>query len=944
MRHYILLFFFVSTLAWGQVTTDPAFPTADAPVTIIYDATKGTGGVKDVAQVYMHSGVILDSPTGTTWLNTVGNWGKADGIGAMTKDGTNPNIWRITLTPRTYFNIAAGTSIYRMGMVFREAGPCSSPLPNCKEGKSTSNQDIFVDLFSSGLQVNFTAPLDSFLLVEPNSTILVQATASKTGTLKLFNGTQLLTQVDNGTALGYGLVVGASGSGTVKIQAIAGSETKEDSFQFLIKTPTVTAAAPAGTKDGINYKSATSVVLQLYAPQKQIIYALGDFNNWTPSDAAQMKRTPDGNRYWIELTGLTSGQEYGFQYLIDGSIRTGDPYCDKVLDPQDKSIPVLNYPSPKAYPTGKTTGTVSVFQTNQQPYNWTVPTFQRPTADKLVIYEVLVRDFLGTKWYKHLGDTLSYLKRLGINTIELMPVQEFAGNDSWGYNPTYYFAPDKAYGTKNDLKAFIDKCHQNGIAVVVDMVFNHADYEFPYVKMYWDGTKPTATSPYFNPQATHPFSVFYDFNHESVATQALVDTINRYWLREYRIDGFRFDLSKGFTQKNTGNDVGAWSAKDDSRIALLKRMYDRIRAVDPSAYVILEHLGVNEEEKILAEYGMMLWGNMQPNYKEMALGYKETGFDYHRGANLSWTSYKQRGWTAPRAIPYMESHDEERLMYEQLQYGNVSGTYNTKDLVTALDRMKMATVLYFSIPGPKMIWQFGELGYDISINEKGRTAPKPPLWNYYQDANRKKLFKVYAEILKLRALQTVFHTDDFSLSVDNNVVKTIQLNSLNQKVFVVANTGVTKATETLTFQQGGTWYDYFTGTNVEVATDGTKSFPLEPGEFHIFTTQRLPLPEAGLVPTWGGVTGLEDEALNRATTIYPNPSTNLMQVTIQNDVRAKMHLKLTDLQGRVLQQVSATKVGHLWQYSWDMSSYAAGMYMLEITDGKGRITKRVLKQ
>src|SRR5690606_2322308 len=122
-----------------------------------------------------------------------------------------------------------------------------------------------------------------------------------------------------------------------------------------------------------------------------------------------------------------------------------------------------------------------------------------------------------------------------------------------------------------------------------------ADYEYPYVKMYWDGNQPAANSPFFNQQATHPFSVFFDFNHESEATKALVERVNRHWIEEYNIDGYRFDLSKGFTQKNSGDNVGAWSAYDASRVAIWKRIYNEIRSYDESAYVILEHFADNQE-------------------------------------------------------------------------------------------------------------------------------------------------------------------------------------------------------------------------------------------------------------------------------------------------------------------------------------------------------------
>lgn len=246
---------------------------------------------------------------------------------------------------------------------------------------------------------------------------------------------------------------------------------------------------------------------------------------------------------------------------------------------------------------------------------------------------MLVRDFVVDKRYVTVADSLPYLKKLGINALELMPIMEFTGNDSWGYNPIFYFAPDKAYGTKNDLKYLIDKCHENGIAVILDMVLNQADLENPYVKMYWDGTKPTATSPFFNVTATHPYSVFFDFNHESPHTQWLVDAVCQYWLTEYKMDGFRFDLSKGFTQINSGTNVDLWGKYDASRIKIWKRIFNQIRTYDSNAYVILEHFADNLEEKELGDYGMMLWANAKFDMTKIIQAYP---------TNYDWISYKMR--------------------------------------------------------------------------------------------------------------------------------------------------------------------------------------------------------------------------------------------------------------------------------------------------------------
>ena len=113
-------------------------------------------------------------------------------------------------------------------------------------------------------------------------------------------------------------------------------------------------------------------------------------------------------------------------------------------------------------------------------------------------------------------------------------------------------------------------------------------------------------------------------------------------------------------------------------------MADSIWSVEPNAYVILEHWADNSEEKILAEYGMMLWGNVTH-------GYQESGMGYVSGSNLSWGIYKQRNWSVPHLISYMESHDEERIMYKNITYGNSSSNHNAKNPITAPKRATVFT-------------------------------------------------------------------------------------------------------------------------------------------------------------------------------------------------------------------------------------------------------------
>lgn len=356
-----------------------------------------------------------------------------------------------------------------------------------------------------------------------------------------------------------------------------------------------------GITDGINYIDDNTVVVSLNAPFKDFVYVIGDFNDWMVDEQYFMKRDSIDAlhiHWWLEIDGLSDTEEYGFQYLVDGEIRVADPYSEKILDPwNDQYISSQVYPGLKPYPSGKTEQAVSTFETAESEYQWQTTGYVRPPKEELVIYELLIRDFIAAHDYNTLIDTLDYLVDLGINAIELMPVNEFEGNSSWGYNPSFHMALDKYYGNKNAFKSFIDTCHSRGIAVILDVVLNHAFGQSPLVRLYNSGDfgPPTTQNPWLNVDATHPFNVGYDFNHESLLTQEFVDRVNAYWLTEYKIDGYRFDLSKGFMQ--TGDFYGY----NASRIVLLKRMADQIWNVDPETYVILEHLGENTEEKELAE-------------------------------------------------------------------------------------------------------------------------------------------------------------------------------------------------------------------------------------------------------------------------------------------------------------------------------------------------------
>jgi len=875
----IAFLIFITVLAQegiAQVTSSPAFPTADQPVTITYDATQGATGLVGASRVFMHAGVILDSQSGTDWQHVIGTWGSPTSPGEMTSLGSNK--WSITITPRDYFAAAglqANVPVYRIGMVFREAGPCGGfggVSANCKEGKATGSQNIYVEIYQGGFDVGFIEPTQFPFFKNQGDVLEITGGSSQPSTLTLkINGVVKKTEL-NATALQYDHTVVESGIVTVELEGNNEVETKTKTFEYIVRSGTVLAPRPTGVKDGINYHADQSkVTLGLWAPTKtsltSSVYVVGDFTNWEINPAYQMKR--DGEHYWLEISGLIPKQEYAFQYLVDESLWIADPYSDKILDPNDQYIPAGTYPSLRQYPEEAIRNQdyfnrLSTFQTGQIPYDWQIENFQKPEKEELVIYELLIRDYFESsdRNYQNLIDTLSYLKRLGINAIELMPIMEFNGNESWGYNPAFMFAPDKYYGSKNKLKELVDHCHQNGIAVILDITLNHQDIPNSYLMMDYDfvNYKPTATNKWFNVDPKHPYNVFSDMNHESLYTQQYVDTVTHYWLNEFKVDGYRFDLTKGFTQNercggSTSNE-SCVGQRDDSRIAILKRMADAIWLHTPDAFIILEHFADNSEEKELAEYrsnegkGMMLWGNLNYSYAQNSMGISAS-------SDISWVFHGTRGWSTPHVVGYMESHDEERMMYRNLQFGSSSGSYSTRSLNTALERAKSAGAFFFTLPGPKMMWQFEELGYDISIEFNDRVGNKPVKWDYLNNPQRVKLFDTFSELIKLKDTHSVFKTSDVTIQGGTSLLKQIifrnqpynesPATSDEMNAVVIGNFEVTAKTIFVNFPHTGNWYHYFSGADTLNVSSSPVGILLQPGEFRLYTDVRLPIPQAELM-------------------------------------------------------------------------------------------------
>ena len=702
---------------------------------------------------------------------------------------------------------------------------------------------------------------------------------------------------------------------------------------------------PAGAEHGINYNEDGSVTLVFYEKDKNgkrydYCYLIGEFSGWERQDAYIMNRDEEAGCWWYTMTGVDADKEYMFQYYV-GNVggdkrRYADPYSEVVYEQYDKYVSSSTYPNMPKFPS-QTSGAVSAFQVNRPEYDWDVEDYQIADENDLVIYELLFRDFTATKDINGAMQKLDYLRSLGVNAIELMPIQEFSGADSWGYNPIAYFALEKAYGTREMYKEFIDECHKKGMAVIVDVVYNHVHEDHAMAGLYfdWSSFKPTANNPWFNVTAPHPFSVFHDWNHENQMVRDHIKKSLTYLIEEYKVDGFRFDLTKGFTNKQSTESSA--SNYDASRVAILKDYGSHIKNVDHNAVVILEHFA-DTENKDLAAAGMKVWRNMNHAFRSSVSGSMK-GVDF----SGLWT-----GSGAPFGtyVGFMESHDEERTCYgattavdnqsvkwgicgtftddwktdiamsadgdffvarsvefaandkfkirgngtwdDAYNYGASSAGYklplnkgygltvgsgsqnmavpaagkydiyfnpdaktiwlmeegkrpeaivveDIEPLERAMRRSACNAAFFLTVPGPKMIWQFGELGYDISIEEGGRTGRKPLHWEYYDVPARRELYDTYVDLLRFRKDNPEFFRQDaeFSWKVGstNHPGKVITCAAVGKRFTVVGNFGTGSQTISVDTKEDATWYNYFDRT--ETYSGQTFDITLNEGDFRV---------------------------------------------------------------------------------------------------------------
>lgn len=908
----------------------------------INEAAWGVNNNELYAWVWALNGANQDIPfTGN------GTWANSNAAQLMTYNA-GTDTYSFTYNP-SIFQFFNSNNVARVGFLIKARNGTGDK----------KSQDIVTTLNS--FELNLFSHLDGSSISLPsgsNITLRAQNTGGIANYVLTANGTPVScsnTNTSNFTCTFNNIQETTS----FVVSATLNGVTRTRSVTVLITPTTQNVAMPAGLVDGINYSSDhTKATLVLNAPFKDYVYVAGNFNNWAPNAQYLMRKDPASGKFWIEITGLTPEAWYAFQYWVGdetdrpvGSpalVKTADPFSTLVLSPFDdpEIIQLGVYPGLPVYNTiapGQERE-VSVIQTGNntfRSFQWSDATlnFQKPHFKDLVIYEALVRDFDATRTYQDLINRIDYFKNLNINAIQLMPVMEFEGNMSWGYNTSYHLAIDKRYGPPAKLKEFIDLCHQNGIAVILDVALNHVFGRSPLWRMWmfdanndgWaDDVYPRVPdeNPYINPVDMHSFSVGADLNHfrepDNLTNTYSIRTI-QHWINEYKIDGYRWDLTKGFTNAcppgpNQEACTGGYHA---DRVAKLKWYADAQWAADDTSYVIFEHLGgggSRDEEIEWANYrsgegkGIMFWNLQTDAYANLVKG--------NANSINNVTVFGDNN----RAIGYAESHDEERVVYKAMnEAGQTNGNLNK-----TLQRLSAQGAAHLLVPGPKMIWHFGALGWDLSLftcqngtvnnpNCKLDTKPQPQwVGNWLGNTNRRKVYDDWSKFNELKQNNAVFRNGTFSWNMLSggrrarlDVWTSTQPSANLSYVMVVTNFSDNNYDHS-GFPYTGTWVNLMDNTTFNVSNT-SQTISVEAGGFRVFGNQ-LPL------------STVSENALENVI-LFPNPANYEFYVT-----SALSQVEIYNMKGQL---VKTFKGNFEANQAYDISTLTGGVYLIKLQDQNG---------
>ncbi|MFK5633566.1 alpha-amylase family glycosyl hydrolase [Ornithinimicrobium sp. LYQ103] len=417
---------------------------------------------------------------------------------------------------------------------------------------------------------------------------------------------------------------------------------------------------------------------RVWAPHADAVRVVGDFNGW---DERAHLLEAEGNGNWsTDVEGAEHGQEYQFV------ITNGDHSFYRI--------------DPRAYATTNSVGNGILY--DHRRFDWEHEEFLTPAQHQLVIYETHIGSFMvsqdgGPGDLHDLVGRLDYLVGLGVNAIELMPLMEFAGDYSWGYNPAHIFAVEHTYGGPDALKTFVREAHKHGIAVLVDVVYNHFG---PSDLSLWqfDGWSEEGKGGiyFYNDWRSHtPWGdTRPDFGRQEVRDFILDNA--RMWLDHYHVDGLRLDMTPYMRHVDgfTGDIPEGW--------AMMRSIGQMVRSDYPGHLVIAEDLHNDAAVTSTTDGGAAMhaqWDNQFVHPVREALIHPS---DEHRSIPDVAKAVLHAYHNAFDRVIYIESHDEvangKARVTSEVRGDNPSGW-------DAQKRATLGAALVLTAPGMPMLFQ-----------------------------------------------------------------------------------------------------------------------------------------------------------------------------------------------------------------------------------------------
>lgn len=543
----------------------------------------------------------------------------------------------------------------------------------------------------------------------------------------------------------------------------------------------VTRALPGATDHGDG-----NVTFAIYAPRKKSIHVTGSFNNW---DRDPLEERDEG--FWVTVRELPRGKSE-YQFIIDDTILICDPYAQEIN-------PIAGQEQPRA-----------VIDVGRPIYQWKHEHWQRPSLRDLIIYEMHVGDFSPEGTFQGVIDRLDHLQDLAINCIEFMPLYESVPRAYWGYEPNYFLAVRKSFGSMEDLVRLVDEAHGRGIGIILDVVLNHTGHLHPFMKMY-----PWKESPWYgDPIGERNQFGLPTLDYTKPATNAFVRDIQAYWLRVFHIDGFRYDYLAG---------LGA--NKEGQGLPYLMRTAREIR---PEAYLFGEC--IPEDPELTKDSGLSgVWHTRSRLALDCLLRERDEApykWDDFENTVQAFDPSTQGYNHASFMVNYVECHDDKRIMR------------SLRDEIgfpedVAYRKSALAATILMTIPGEPMVWQGQEWGEATVRQQK----PNKIHWETLETPDGRCLRQHYSDVAKLRRERTSLRTPNFAfqlIDAQQRVVVYHRWLGEADQVVVAANFSAEKRKIRIPFPQHGHWRDRFTQQLRTIS--GDLEYELDPYWAVVFTS------------------------------------------------------------------------------------------------------------